>query len=119
MPIAADVYIQGVFQTHLRTAPSEPAADLPASVADPRFGGSGEHKVYVEVVPVRPDPNGNWSARLEIWLVDSAGRESNVFLYDVDDRRFPGQKLEQPLKPIVATLVIRAASERGGAKAAP
>ncbi len=112
LPMAADVYIQEVFQTYLRTAPATPAADLPASVANPRFGGSGEHKIYFEVVPVRPDANNNWSARLEIWLVDSAGRESNVFLYDVDNRRFPGHKMEEPLKPIVASLVIRAASAK-------
>lgn len=111
MPAAAEVLVQETFQRYLRTAPAAPAPDLPPSLANPRFGGSGEHKVYFEVVPVKPDENGNWAARLEIWLVDAAGRESNVFLYDVDNRRYPKQPMEQPLKPIAATLVVRTAPE--------
>jgi hypothetical protein len=109
-PAAADVLIQEAFQRYLRTAPAAAAPDLPPSVANPRFGGSGEHKVYFEVVPVKEDANGNWAARLEIWLVDSYGNEANVFAYDVDNGRFPGHPMQEPLKPIVASLVIRAAS---------
>lgn len=112
MPAAADVYIQEVFQTYLRTAPAAPVPDLPASIANPRFGGSGEHAIYFEVVPVKPDDDGNWAARLEIWLVDSRGNEANVFVYDVDNRRFPKQKMEEALAPIVATLAIRAAEQK-------
>ena len=109
-PAAAEVLIQEEFQRYLRTAPAAPAADLPPSIANPRFGGSGEHKIYFEVVPVKADVNGNWAARLEIWLVDGQGTGANVFLYDVDNRRFPKQKMEEPLGPIVATLMIRTAS---------
>jgi hypothetical protein len=111
-PAAVEVLIQEEFQRYLRTAPAAPAADLPSSIGNPRFGGSGEHKVFFEVVPVKGDANGNWAARLEIWLVDGQGNQANVFAYDVDNRRYPGHKLENPLKPIVATLVIRTASEK-------
>jgi len=111
-PGAADVLVQEAFQRYLRTAPAAAAPDLPPSIANPRFGGSGEHKVYFEVVPMKADPNGNWAARLEIWLVDSHRNEANVFVYDVDNDRYPGHRLEQPLTPIVATLVVRAAPER-------
>ena len=111
-PAAAEVLIQEEFQRFLRTAPAAPAPDLAPSIANPRFGGSGEHKVYFEVVPVQPDVNGVWAARLEIWLVDAHGNEANVFTYDVDNRRYPGHRLEHPLKPIVATLVVRAAAEK-------
>jgi hypothetical protein len=117
-PAAADVLVQEEFQRYLRTAPAAAAPDLPPSIANPRFGGSGEHKVYFEVVPVKPDENGNWAARLEIWLVDSHGNEANVFVYDVDDDRYPGHRMQDPLKPIVATLVVRTAPERV-ASAAP
>jgi hypothetical protein len=110
-PAAADVLVQEEFQRQLRTAITAAAPDLPPSIANPRFGGSGEHKVFFEVVPVKQDANGNWAARLEIWLVDARGRESNVFAYDVDNRRYPDQRMETPLKPIVATLVVRAASD--------
>ena len=110
-PAAADVLIQEEFQRYLRGAPAIAAPDLPTSIANPRFGGSGEHKVFFEVVPVKPDQNGNWSARLEIWLVDARGNEANVFVYDVDNRRFPKQQMSEPLKPIVATLVVRADSD--------
>lgn len=110
-PAAAEVLVQEEFQRYLRTG-AAPAPDLPPSIANPRFGGSGEHKVFFEVVPVKGDANGNWAARLEIWLVDSQGNEANVFAYDVDNRRYPGHKLENPLKPIVATLVIRTSDER-------
>jgi len=109
-PAAADVLIQEEFQRYLRTAPAAAAPDLPPSVANPRFGGSGEHKVYFEVVPVKADVNGNWAARLEIWLVDGFGNEANVFAYDVDNGRYPGHPMQEPLKPIVASLVIRTAS---------
>lgn len=108
-PAAADVLVQEAFQRYLRTAPSSAAPDLPASIANPRFGGSGEHKVYFEVVPVKGDENGNWAARLEIWLVDTGGN-ANVFVYDVDNSRYPKQRLGDPLKPIVATLVVRTAT---------
>jgi hypothetical protein len=111
-PRAADFLVQEEFQRYLRTAPAAAAPDLPASIANPRFGGSGEHKIYFEVVPVRPDANGHWAARLEIWLVDGRGAEANVFVYDVDDRRYPEHRLQQPLKPIVATLVVRTADAR-------
>lgn len=111
-PAAADVLIQEEFQRYLRTAPAAAAPDLPPSIANPRFGGSGEHKVYFEITPVKGDENGNWSARLEIWLVDSYGNESNVFVYDVDNGRYPGYHMQDPLKPIVATLVIRTATEK-------
>jgi hypothetical protein len=110
-PRAADFLVQEEFQRYLRSA-SAPAPDLPPSIANPRFGGSGEHKVYFEVVPVKPDANGHWAARLEIWLVDGRGAEANVFAYDVDDRRYPAHRMEQPLAPIVATLVVRTAPER-------
>jgi hypothetical protein len=110
-PVAAGVLVQEEFQRYLRSAPASPAADLPSSIANPRFGGSGEHKVYFEVVPVKGDANGNWAARLEIWLVNGQGNEANVFIYDVDNRRFPGHRLEAPLKPIVATLVVRTAEK--------
>lgn len=111
-PTAAEVLVQEEFQRYLRSGPATPAPDLPPSIANPRFGGSGEHKVYFEVVPVKADANGNWAARLEIWLVDSLGNEANVFVYDVDNRRYPGHRMEDPLKPIVATLVVRTASEK-------
>ena len=111
-PAAAEVLIQEEFQRYLRTAPAAPAADIPASIANPRFGGSGEHKIYFEVVPVKADASGNWATRLEIWLVDGQGNEANVFVYDVDNRRYPGHRMEDPLKPIVATLVVRTASEK-------
>ncbi len=111
-PAAAEVLVQEEFQRFLRTAPAAPAADLPPSIANPRFGGSGEHKVYFEVVPVKADENGNWAARLEIWLVDAQGNEANVFAYDVDNRRYPKHRLEDPLTPIIATLVVRTASEK-------
>lgn len=110
-PAAAEVLVQEEFQRFLRTAPAAPAPDLAPSIANPRFGGSGEHKIFFEVVPVQPDANGAWAARLEIWLVDNQGREANVFAYDVDNRRFPGHRLEHPLKPIAASLVVRTASE--------
>ena len=115
-PAAADVLIQEEFQRYLRTAPAAAAPDLPASIANPRFGGSGEHKVYFEVVPVKGDANGNWAARLEIWLVDSYGNEANVFAYDVDNGRYPGHRMQDPLKPIVASLVVRTASDRVATK---
>ena len=83
-PAAAEVLVQEEFQRYLRTAPAAPAQDLPPSIANPRFGGSGEHRVYFEVVPVRADASGNWAVRLEIWLVDTMGTEANVFVYDVD-----------------------------------
>lgn len=111
-PAAADVLVQEEFQRYLRTAPAAPAPDLPASIANPRFGGSGEHKIYFEVVPIKADANGNWAARLEIWLVDSFGNQANVFAYDVDNGRYPGHRMEDPLKPIVASLVVRTASEK-------
>ena len=111
-PAAADVLVQEEFQRYLRTAPAAAAPDLPPSIANPRFGGSGEHKVYFQVVPVKADANGNWAARVEIWLVDSFGNEANVFVYDVDDRRYPGHKMEDPLPPIVATLVVRTAEAK-------
>jgi hypothetical protein len=110
-PAAAEVLIQEEFQRYLRTAPAAPAADLPPSIANPRFGGSGEHQVFFQVVPVKADANGNWAARLEIWLVDGQGGEANVFVYDVDNRRFPKHRMEDPLPPVVATLVVRTASE--------
>lgn len=109
-PSAADILVQEEFQRYLRAAPSAAIPDLPPSIANPRFGGSGEHTVWFEVVPVKADANGNWAARLEIWLVDGRGREANVFAYDVDNRRYPGHRMEQPLKPIPATLVVRTAS---------
>ena len=109
-PAAAEVLIQEEFQRYLRTAPAAPAPDLPPSIANPRFGGSGEHKVYFQVVPVKADASGNWAARLEIWLVDSQGNEANVFAYDVDNRRYPKHRIEDPLTPIVATLLVRTAS---------
>ena len=40
------------------------------------------------------------------------GVSLRVFTYDVDDRRFPGHRMEDPLKPIVATLLIRTAPEK-------
>ncbi|HET9004493.1 MAG TPA: hypothetical protein VFN39_10885 [Gemmatimonadaceae bacterium] len=110
-PAAAAVLVQEEFQRYLRTAPATPAADLPPSIANPRFGGSGEHKVYFEVVPVKADANGSWAARLEIWLVDGQGKQANVFVYDVDDRRYPKHRMEEPVPPVVATLVVRTASE--------
>ena len=110
-PAAAEVLVQEEFQRYLRTAPAAPAADLPPSIANPRFGGSGEHKVYFEVVPVKADANGSWAARLEIWLVDGQGKQANVFVYDVDDRRYPKQRMEEPVPPVVATLVVRTASD--------
>jgi len=109
-PAAADVMIQEEFQRYLRTAPAAAAPDLPPSLANPRFGGSGEHKIYFEVVPVKEDVNGNWAARLEIWLVDSFGNEANVFAYDIDSGRYPGHPMQEALKPIVASLVIRTAT---------
>ena len=109
-PAAADVMIQEEFQRYLRTVPATAAPDLPPSLANPRFGGSGEHKIYFEVVPVKEDVNGNWAARLEIWLVDSFGNEANVFAYDIDSGRYPGHPMQEPLKPIVASLVIRTAT---------
>lgn len=112
MPTAADVYVQEVFQRYLRTAIAPPAPDLPPSLANPRFGGSGEHKIFFQVVPMKPDENGNWAARLEIWLVDNHGNQANVFAYDVDNQRYPGQQMEDPLKPIVASLVIRTATAK-------
>lgn len=115
-PAAADVLVQETFQRYLRTAPAAPAPDLPASIANPRFGGSGEHKIYFEVVPIKEDSNGNWAARLEIWLVDAFGNEANVFAYDVDNDRYPGHPMQEPLKPIVASLVVRTASDQGAAK---
>jgi len=111
-PGAADVLVQEAFQRYLRTAPAAAAPDLPPSIANPRFGGSGEHKVYFEVVPMKADANGSWAARLEIWLVDNRRNEANVFVYDVDDGRYPGHRMGQPLTPIVATLVVRTAPER-------
>ena len=110
-PAAAAVLVQEEFQRYLRTAPATPAADLPPSIANPRFGGSGEHTVYFEVVPVKADANGSWAARLEIWLVDGQGKQANVFVYDVDDRRYPKHRMEEPVPPVVATLVVRTASE--------
>jgi hypothetical protein len=109
-PAAAEVLVQEEFQRYLRSGLSVPAPDLPPSMANPRFGGSGEHKVYFQVVPVRPDANGSWAARLEIWLVDGRGAESNVFVYDVDNRRHPRHRMEEPLPPIVATLTVRTTS---------
>ncbi len=109
-PAAAEVLVQEEFQRYLRMAPTAPAPDLPPSIANPRFGGSGEHKVYFQIVPVKADANGAWAARLEIWLVDGQGNEANVFVYDVDNTRFPGHRMEDPLKPIVATLLVRAGS---------
>lgn len=111
-PAAADVLVQEAFQRYLRTAPAAAAPDLPPSIANPRFGGSGEHKLYFEVVPTKADPNGNWAARLEIWLVDNRRNEANVFVYDVDNGRYPGARLGVPLEPIVATLVVRTAPEK-------
>lgn len=111
-PGAATVLIQEEFQRYLRTAPASPVADLPTSIANPRFGGSGEHRIYFQVVPVKADMNGNWAARLEISLVDAQGRGANVFAYDADDRRYPGHRLGEPLAPIVATLVVRTATEK-------
>jgi len=111
-PAAADVLVQEEFQRYLRTAPAAAAPDLPPSIANPRFGGSGQHKVYFEVVPVKEDANGNWAARLEIWLVDAYGNEANVFVYDVDNRRYPGHKMEDPLPPVVASLVVRTTPEK-------
>jgi len=111
-PAAADVLVQEAFQRYLRTAPAAAAPDLPPSIANPRFGGSGEHKLYFEVVPTKADPNGNWAARIEIWLVDNKRNESNVFVYDVDDARYPGHSIGEPLEPIVATLVVRTATEK-------
>jgi hypothetical protein len=111
-PAAAEVLVQEEFQRYLRTAPAAPAADLPPSIANPRFGGSGEHRVYFEVVPVKADAHGSWAARLEIWLVDAQGNEANVFAYDVDNRRYPKHRMEDPLAPVVATLVVRTAAER-------
>jgi hypothetical protein len=111
-PAAAEVLIQEEFQRYLRTAPAAPAADLPPSIANPRFGGSGEHKIYFQVVPVKADAHGSWAARLEIWLVDAQGNEANVFAYDVDNRRYPKHRMEDPLAPIVASLVVRTAPER-------
>jgi hypothetical protein len=110
-PAAAEVLIQEEFQRYLRTAPAAPAPDLPPSLANPRFGGSGEHRIYFEVVPVKPDANGNWAARLEIWLVDAQGDEANVFAYDVDNRRYPKHKMETPLETVVASLVVRTSAE--------
>ncbi len=110
LPMAADGYVQQVFQTYLQTSQSPPTADLPPSIANPRFGGSGEHKIFFEVVPVKADAAGNWGARLEIWLVDGQGNQANVFTYDVDNGRYPTQPMEEPLKPIVATLVVRTAA---------
>lgn len=118
-PAAAEVLVQEEFQRYLRTAPAAPAADLPPSIANPRFGGSGEHKVYFQVVPVKADANGKWAARLEIWLVDAQGNEANVFVYDVDDRRYPKHRMEDPLTPIVATLVVRTAGETRTASEKP
>jgi hypothetical protein len=110
-PAAAEVLIQEEFQRYLRTAPAAPAPDLPPSVANPRFGGSGEHQVYFQVVPIKADASGNWAARLEIWLADAQGHEANVFAYDVDNRRYPKHRMEDPLPPIVATLVVRTATQ--------
>ena len=112
-PAAADVMIQEEFQRYLRTASGVPAPGLPPSIANPRFGGSGEHKVYFQVVPVKTDAHGNWAARLEIWLV-APGTEANVFVYDVDSQRYPTHRLGEPLAPVVATLMVRTAS--GGSK---
>ena len=109
-PAAAEVLIQEEFQRYLRTAPATPAPDLPPSIANPRFGGSGEHQVFFQVVPIKADANGNWAARLEIWLSDALGHEVNVFVYDVDNRRYPKHRMEDPLPPIVATLAVRTAS---------
>ena len=111
-PAAAEVLVQEEFQRFLRTAPAAPAPDLPASIANTRFGGSGEHKIYFQVVPVKADAAGNWSARLEIWLVGALGDKANVFLYDVDNRRYPKHKIEEPLAPIVATLLIRTSADK-------
>ena len=111
-PAAAEVLIQEEFQRYLRTAPAAPAPDLPPSIANPRFGGSGEHRIFFEVIPVKPDAAGSWAARLEIWLVDAQGNEANVFAYDVDNRRYPKHKLEDALPPVVATLVVRTAAEK-------
>jgi hypothetical protein len=111
-PAAAEVLVQEEFQRYLRSGLALPARDLPPSIANPRFGGTGEHKVFFEVVPVKADANGNWAVRLEIWLVDNRGAEANVFVYDVDNRRYPSQRMEAPLKPIVATLVVRTAAEK-------
>ncbi len=107
-PVAAEVLVQETFQRWLRSQPAAPAPDLPPSIANPRFGGSGEHRINFQVVPVQADANGNWAARLEIWLVDAQGNESNVFVYDVDNRRFPGHQMEDPLPTIAATLTIKA-----------
>jgi hypothetical protein len=106
---AADVLIQEEFQRYLRSAAAVPVPDLPPSIANPRFGGSGQHQVFFEVVPVKPDANGNWAARLEIWLVGQ-GTQSNVFVYDVDNGRYPQHTIGEPLTPIVATLLVRAAA---------
>jgi hypothetical protein len=111
-PAAADVMIQEEFQRYLRTAPAAPAADLPPSIANPRFGGSGEHRLFFQVVPVKADENGNWAARIEIWLVGNLGDRANVFVYDVDNRRYPKHKMEEPLAPVVATLVVRTATDK-------
>jgi hypothetical protein len=108
-PAAADILIQEAFQRYLRSA--VPAPELPPSIANPRFGGSGEHKVYFQVVPMKADVVGNWAARLEIWLVDGRGNEANVFVYDVDNRRYPLHRMGDALKPIVATLVVRTESQ--------
>jgi hypothetical protein len=110
-PAAADILVQESFQRYLRTAPGAPVPDLPPSIANPRFGGSGEHRVFFEVTPVQTDGYGNWAARLEIWLVDGRGGEANVFVYDVDSNRFPSHRMNDPLSPIVATLVVRTASK--------
>jgi hypothetical protein len=111
-PAAAEVVVQEEFHRYLRTATAAPAPDLPPSVANPRFGGAGVHKVYFEVVPMKADADGNWAARLEIWLVDGQGKEANVFVYDVDNTRFPKHRMEDPLTPIVATLAVKTAPER-------
>jgi hypothetical protein len=107
-PSAANVLVQEEFERHFGITAG--MADLPPSIANPRFGGSGQHNVYFQVVPVGADPNGNWSTRLEIWLVGGAGNEANVFVYDVDNRRFPTHRMGQPLEPIVASLMVRTAS---------
>jgi hypothetical protein len=108
-PAAAEVLVQEEFQRYLRTATAVPAPDIPPSIANPRFGGSGEHKLFFEVIPLEADVNGNWAARLEIWLVDPQGNEANVFLYDVDNSRHPRHRMQDPLT-IMATLVVRTAS---------
>jgi hypothetical protein len=110
-PTAANLLVQEEFQRYLRTATTVPAPGLPSSIANPRFGGSGEHKVFFQVVPIKPDAHGNWAARLEIWLVDGRGREANVFVYDVDNHRFPAHRLGEPLNAVVASLVVRTSAE--------